>query len=199
MHGAAARPEYRMNSVAGAKTLKVRILGAGVAGLATGLALSRRLGLSDIKIFERDPAQPSIGRTGHGLLLMQNGVKALRALDADRHPRRLHGPEARDHSRQHRDGPCTSRRFDDVYCVTRAALIDGTDSGPPGDAVDLRQPVREGGRGDRGTAAQSGPGPCRTVSRTRPLLRADIGPADRCRRRPVGRLRRRSIRASSGR
>src|SRR4051794_2008148 len=115
--------------------MKVRILGAGVAGLASAIALQRRLGLSDIKVFERDPAPPSGARMGHGLLLMQNGVKTLRALDADRV---LDGYSMLKRAliRDDKGTTLLVETFDDVYCITRAALIEGLRAALPTPMVD---------------------------------------------------------------
>ena len=126
-----------MSSI-GARSLRVRILGAGVAGLAAARALSLRLGVTDIEIFERDTSHPVARRTGHGLLLMQNGVKALRALDAEGI---LNGYTILKRAII-RDGRGTALHvdtFDDVYCVTREALIDGLRAALPTDAISFER------------------------------------------------------------
>ena len=104
--------------------MRVHILGAGVAGLSCAVALIRRAGLREVTVYERDSAEILPTRLGHGMLLMQNGVDALRALKC-----------------QHMLAGCTPLvqaifqdehglairvdRLEDVYCMTRAALIDG--------------------------------------------------------------------------
>jgi 2-polyprenyl-6-methoxyphenol hydroxylase-like FAD-dependent oxidoreductase len=57
---------------------RVLIIGAGVAGLSTGIALSRTG--QDVHIFERSPA---IEPLGAGLVLWSNAANALRALGLD--------------------------------------------------------------------------------------------------------------------
>jgi 2-polyprenyl-6-methoxyphenol hydroxylase-like FAD-dependent oxidoreductase len=64
--------------------MRIRIVGAGVTGLACALAMRRRSGFSDVRVVERDTADEAATRAGHGTILMQNGVAALRALGAGR-------------------------------------------------------------------------------------------------------------------
>jgi 2-polyprenyl-6-methoxyphenol hydroxylase-like FAD-dependent oxidoreductase len=61
--------------------MKVRILGGGVAGLAAAVALRRR-GVRDVVVLERDTRSDQEARPGHGMILMPNGVTALRVLGA---------------------------------------------------------------------------------------------------------------------
>lgn len=58
--------------------MKALIAGAGIAGLATGIAL-RRAGL-DVQIFERSPRLHEIGA---GLMIWPNGARALKALGVE--------------------------------------------------------------------------------------------------------------------
>ena len=58
--------------------MKALIAGAGISGLATGIAL-RQAGF-DVEIFERSPALQEIGA---GLMIWPNGSRALQALDVD--------------------------------------------------------------------------------------------------------------------
>ncbi len=103
--------------------LKVRIVGAGVAGLSCALALRQRTGIHDITVFERESHETLPRKLGHGLLLMQNGVRALnelgigRVLDACTPIERA----------VFRDASGVPLRVDakkDVYCVTRSALVE---------------------------------------------------------------------------
>jgi aspartate/methionine/tyrosine aminotransferase/2-polyprenyl-6-methoxyphenol hydroxylase-like FAD-dependent oxidoreductase len=103
--------------------MRVRILGGGVAGLAGAVALRRR-GLEDVVVLERDGKAQRLARPGHGMMLMRNGVAALRALGADgllAHHRELRRAVfADEHGRELRSEP-----LDGVYCVTRRGLVDG--------------------------------------------------------------------------
>lgn len=58
--------------------MKALIAGAGIAGLATGIAL-RRVGV-DVKIFERSREMREIGA---GLMIWPNGTRALQALEVE--------------------------------------------------------------------------------------------------------------------
>lgn len=58
--------------------MKALISGAGIAGLATGIAL-RQAGL-DVEIFER---MPELREIGAGLMIWPNGARSLRALGVD--------------------------------------------------------------------------------------------------------------------
>ncbi len=101
--------------------MKFKILGAGVAGLAAALALEQQ-GLRDIEIYERER---SINRrTGHGLLVMQNGVRALQSLGASS----LLGnysPIDRLILRDATGRVLRNQALEEVYCVTRQGLVDG--------------------------------------------------------------------------
>jgi 2-polyprenyl-6-methoxyphenol hydroxylase-like FAD-dependent oxidoreductase len=114
--------------------MRVRILGGGVAGLAGAVALRRR-GFDDVVVLERDTPAELRARPGHGMILMPNGVAALRALGADgclsRHRSLSRAIFQDEHGRVLRSEP-----LDGVYCVTRRGLVDALRAGLPGDAVE---------------------------------------------------------------
>ena len=63
--------------------MTIHILGAGVAGLSCALAFLQRSQGQDVVIYERDTAETLPLRAGHGLILMQNGVDALKVLGCE--------------------------------------------------------------------------------------------------------------------
>ncbi|MBO8170853.1 MAG: FAD-dependent oxidoreductase [Bacillaceae bacterium] len=58
---------------------KLIIIGAGIAGLTTGIALQRQ-GFDDVSIYERYPEAKS---TGSGIILAPNALKAFAGLNLD--------------------------------------------------------------------------------------------------------------------
>lgn len=104
--------------------MRVRILGGGVAGVAVALAFSQRTNIDDIVVYERDSQWPSPIRQGHGLILMQNGVKALEALGASS---LLQGctPLRKAIFRDSLGLIARTEDMDDVYCMTRSSLVSG--------------------------------------------------------------------------
>ena len=104
--------------------MRVRILGGGVAALGCALALIRRTRIRDVLVFERESAEGLRARVGHGLLLMRNGVEALKALGA-RHV--LHGctPIRRTVIQDGRGGVVHVDGLEEVYCTTRARIVEG--------------------------------------------------------------------------
>lgn len=117
--------------------MRVRILGSGVAGLSCALGLIRRAGIGDIQVFEQAPAL-SQHRMGHGLMLMENGVRALHALQLTH---LLSGcTPLRQAIFQNEQGiPIRTETLQDVYCITRTALIEGLRAELPGDILYLNQ------------------------------------------------------------
>ena len=114
--------------------MRIRVLGGGVAGLACALAMRRRCGFDDVVVLERDTAEAARARVGHGLLLMQNGVAALRALGVDRFLgefRSLDRTVVQDAA----GAVVASDGLDGVYCVTRAGLVAALRAELPDDAV----------------------------------------------------------------
>jgi aspartate/methionine/tyrosine aminotransferase/2-polyprenyl-6-methoxyphenol hydroxylase-like FAD-dependent oxidoreductase len=114
--------------------MKVRILGGGVAGLAAAVALRRR-GVRDVVVLERDTRSDQEARPGHGMILMPNGVTALRVLGAAgclSHHRAL----SRGVFQDERGRVLRSEPMDGTYCVTRRGLIDALRSLLPGEAVE---------------------------------------------------------------
>ena len=119
--------------------MRARILGAGVAGLACAVALRRRAHIEDIVLYERD--RPAAGeRTGHGLILMQNGLKALSALGVSH---LLEGYTALTRALfQDASGAAVhAERLSDVYCVTRAGIVEGLSQALPDGLVEHGQSV----------------------------------------------------------
>ncbi|HRD75561.1 MAG TPA: aminotransferase class I/II-fold pyridoxal phosphate-dependent enzyme [Hyphomicrobiaceae bacterium] len=120
--------------------MRVKILGGGVAGLAVATALIRRAGITDVEVLERDSAERQATRKGHGLILMQNGAKALRALDAGRvldsctAIRRALIQDAGGRS-------LDVGALDGVYCVTRSAIIEALSARLPAGVVKLGHAV----------------------------------------------------------
>lgn len=121
--------------------MKVRILGAGVAGLASALALVRRAGIDDVVVYESDPVFNAADRRGHGLILMQNGVETLQALGA---AQVLDGCTALERAvfQDRRGMAVHTDALQDVFCVTRAALIEGLRRELSGDPLRLGRHVQ---------------------------------------------------------
>lgn len=113
-----------MSPATRALPLTVGVLGAGVAGLATATALLRRAGVADVTVYERDSTEVLPTRAGHGLLLMQNGVRALEALGA---AHVLDGYRPLTAAVLQTDAGVVARSelLEDVYCVTRAGIVEG--------------------------------------------------------------------------
>ena len=114
--------------------MRVRILGAGVAGLAGAVALRRR-GLDDVVVLERDSAAGLQPRQGHGMILMPNAVAALRALGADG----FLGSDnvlRRAIMQDERGRVLRSEPMDGVHCVTRNGLVDALRAQLPHVAVE---------------------------------------------------------------
>lgn len=103
--------------------MRIRILGGGVAGLAGAVALRRRCGLDDVVVFERDSPAQLWRRPGHGMMLMPNGVAALRALGADSCIDRCRALD-RAVFEDDRGRVLRIDRLENVYCVTRRDLVD---------------------------------------------------------------------------
>ncbi len=101
--------------------MKFKILGAGVAGLSAALALEKQ-GFRDIHIYERERILNR--RSGHGLLIMQNGVRALETLGAGEI---LNGyaPIQRLILRDGNGRLLHNQALEKVYCVTRQGLVEG--------------------------------------------------------------------------
>lgn len=114
--------------------MRVRILGAGVAGLACAVAMRRRCGFDDVIVLERDTRAEAKVRAGHGLMLMQNGVAALRALGADEFLDRF---RALDQAlvQDHTGTVVESEELHGVYCVTRVGIVDALRGQLPADCV----------------------------------------------------------------
>ena len=120
--------------------VRVRILGAGVAGLACALAMRCRCGFDDVLVLERDsPAEARI-RVGHGLLLMPNGVSALQALGADAFLARFRLLD-RAVVQDSAGVVVESEALDGVYCVTRAGLVAALRAELPAETVEYGRRV----------------------------------------------------------
>jgi aminotransferase len=116
--------------------MKVHILGAGVAGLSCALAFSRRAKVDDVVVYERDSEESLPLRAGHGLILMQNGVNALRALDS---MSILDGctPIAQAIFQDEHGLTIRTDTLTDVYCVTRKAIVEGLRKQLPAETIKL--------------------------------------------------------------
>lgn len=114
--------------------MRVRILGGGVAGLAGAVALRQR-GFDDVVVLERDTPAEMGARPGHGMILMPNGVAALRAVGAGGCLLR-HRALSRAVFQDERGRVLRAEPIDGVYCVTRRGLVDALRAGLPGDAVE---------------------------------------------------------------
>jgi aspartate/methionine/tyrosine aminotransferase/2-polyprenyl-6-methoxyphenol hydroxylase-like FAD-dependent oxidoreductase len=140
--------------VTGETIMRVGIFGAGVAGLACALAMRRRCGFSDVRVFERDTTEQAATRAGHGAILMQNGVAALRALGAGRFLDTFRPLEKA--LVQDENGVVVwSEAMSGVYCVTRTGIHD---------ALRAELPVNAVAYGRRVTDVETGPvgsGPAR--------------------------------------
>lgn len=114
--------------------MRVRILGGGVAGLACAVAMRRRCGFDDVVVLDRDTREDAKARAGHGLILMQNGVAALRALGADGFLDRF---RALDQAlvQDHAGTVLESEELHGVYCVTRAGIVEALRDELPADGV----------------------------------------------------------------
>lgn len=120
--------------------MRVRILGAGVAGLACAVAMRRRCGFDDVVVLERDTREQAATRVGHGLILMQNAVAALRALGADGlldEFRVLDRAVVQDDT----GAVVESEEMHGVYCVTRAAIVDALRKQLPVNAIEYGRRV----------------------------------------------------------
>lgn len=131
--------------------MRIRVLGGGVAGLACAVAL-RHNGFDDVVVLDRDSPLQARVNTGHGLILMQNGVAALRALGVDGMLSRYR-PLDLMLTEDHRGLVTRSTRMDGVYCVSRAGIVDALRAVLPGESVEygrrcvgieLRTPLRVG-------------------------------------------------------
>ncbi len=102
------------------RTMRARIIGGGVAGLSLAIALQRRADIDGITVYERETSETLPQKLGHGLILMENGVSALEAIDAVdvlAESRALRRTVIQD-----RNGALL---HSEAYSVTRAAIIEG--------------------------------------------------------------------------
>ncbi|NDD30083.1 MAG: aminotransferase class I/II-fold pyridoxal phosphate-dependent enzyme [Proteobacteria bacterium] len=104
--------------------MRVIILGAGIAGLACALALRKRAGIDTVEVLERDTLQAHLDRAGHGLILMENGVRALRELGLERLLEH-HTPLRRAVFQNEHGLALRSEALRNAYCVTRESLVRG--------------------------------------------------------------------------
>jgi salicylate hydroxylase len=114
--------------------MRIRILGGGVAGLAGAVAL-RHHGFDDVRVLERDTPAELHARPGHGMILMRNGVAALRALGAGGC---LVGHRALTRAVFQDERGAVQRidPLDGIYCVTRGALVGALRAELPDGAVE---------------------------------------------------------------
>ncbi|MEM7033817.1 MAG: NAD(P)/FAD-dependent oxidoreductase [Chloroflexota bacterium] len=119
----------------------VAILGGGVAGLSCALALKQRAGLHNVQVFEQASAYDLPFRKGHGLMLMQNGVKALEALHMT-HLLRHCTPLKQAIFINAQGETLTTERLKNVYCMSRSSLVDGMLAKLPEGVVRYDQPCQ---------------------------------------------------------
>lgn len=96
--------------------------------------MRRRCGFDDVIVLERDTREEARVRAGHGLILMQNGVAALRALGADgflEQFRALDQALVQDHT----GTVVESEEMHGVYCVTRVGIVEALRGELPADCV----------------------------------------------------------------
>ena len=104
--------------------MTVHILGAGVAGLSCALAFLRRGEEQDVVVYERDDAEALPLRAGHGLILMQNGVDALKVLGCE-HVLEDCAPITQALLQSEQGLTLRTDELDHVHCVTRAGIVEG--------------------------------------------------------------------------
>jgi hypothetical protein len=127
-----------------------------VAGLSCALALHRRAGIDDLQVFEREVCAEATDRVGHGLILMQNGVHALRTL-AVAHLLEGCTPLTRALFQDKHGVTLRTDPLRDVYCMTRAVLIDGLRAGLPRACSSSAAGAQAWSLRRRGKACASGP------------------------------------------
>jgi aminotransferase len=144
--------------------MRVRILGGGVAGLSCAVALRRRAGVEDVRVYEQEPTASPPDRMGHGLILMQNGKEALRAIGA---AGLLDGytPLSRSVLQNEHGFAVRTESMKNVYCVTRAGIVNGLRAALPPDCLALDRhchrvelgPAHPSGRRIRAVQFRAGP------------------------------------------
>ncbi len=118
--------------------LRIGILGGGIAGLSCALALQQRAGIKHVRVFEKASALNLPHRQGHGLILMQNGVKALQALGITSFLDQSTPLNEAVFQNKHGQNFQTDR-LDDVYSVSRMAIIDNLLAALPADTVEYNR------------------------------------------------------------
>ncbi len=114
--------------------LRIGILGGGIAGLSCALALRERAGIEHVCVFESDGRLDLPHRQGHGLILMQNGVQALQALGVDSLLDQS-TPLQQAFFQDQAGHILQSDQLDDVYSVSRLAIINGLLAALPAESV----------------------------------------------------------------
>lgn len=105
--------------------MRVAVIGAGIAGLASAVAMRRRG--HEVAIYERSIREETPNRPGHGLILMHNGHLALDLLGAGGfldHHRALRQTVVQD---QH-GTVLRSESVESAYCLTRQAVVNALSS-----------------------------------------------------------------------
>ena len=122
-------------------SLRIAVLGGGIAGLSCALALRERAGVEHVRVFEKDSCLNLPYRQGHGLILMQNGVQALQTLNVDS---LLNQSSPLNKAIfQNRDGQILQTdELDDVYSVARVSIINGLLAALPEETVIYRHGVK---------------------------------------------------------
>ena len=127
----------------------VAILGGGVAGLSCALALRQQTGIQNVRVYEQVSAKDLPFRKGHGLLLMQNGVKALKVLQLT-HLLANCTPLKQAIFMDSQGCTFRTERLRNVYCMSREDLVQGMMAALPDtmihydhpcEAIDLSTPA----------------------------------------------------------
>ena len=122
--------------------LRIAILGSGVAGLSCALALIQLAGLVNVRVYEQSSVLNFFHRKGHGLMLMENGVQALKTLQVPHLLDRC-TPLKRAIFQNENGDLMRTETIQKAYCMTRAALVEGLLAELTDDIVTFDHPCNE--------------------------------------------------------